>query len=482
MVTQPDSKSSVPRFKAEALWTWCGGQWQGRAPDTVHGVSNDSRTLTPGALYVALKGNRFDGHDFVEDAWRRGAAAALVDQAWAASLPNESGPPLLTVGDTMTALQDLARGHRRATQALIIAVTGSVGKTTVKELTADMLAGDAPTARTRGNWNNAVGLSLSVLSMDSDSSVGVFEIGTNHPGEIAALCDVLAPSWGVVTNIGPAHIEFFGSERAIAEEKAALVDAVPDDGLVVLNADGGHVDDLQSRARCRTVTVSVDGDADYSARELDLASRTFVIETRATKDRVRLVAPGPGRHLVANALLAAAVARERGVSWERIADALRRFRGLPMRWESVAVAGVHVINDAYNANPASMRAALETFEHEPVSGKKWLVLGGMLELGDATAIEHQALGRLVAHGPWAGLITVGELAADVADGARAAGMIADRVLNCPDTRTAARELAKRVSAGDAVLLKGSRGSRLEDVLTEWRRLRSAYDDSTTETQ
>jgi UDP-N-acetylmuramoyl-tripeptide--D-alanyl-D-alanine ligase len=428
----------------------------------------------PGALYVALKGERFDGHDFVKEALSRGASAAMVDGAWAeAAGEGMRGAPLLAVPDTLAALQSLARGHRRRTGALIVAVTGSVGKTSVKELAADMLAGETTTARTRGNWNNAVGLALSVLGMASDARVGVFEIGTNHPGEIAALCAVLEPSWGVVTNVGPAHIEFFGTERAIAEEKAALLDALPADGLAVLNADGGQVDVLRARARCRAVTVSLDRDADYRAREWDAAARSFLVETRGAGERVRLTAPAPGRHVVSNALLAVAVARERGVSWEKVRDALRGFGGLPMRWESVEIEGVRMINDAYNANPASMRAALATFASEAAPGRKWLVLGGMLELGGETARAHEELGRLAAGGPWAGLIAVGDLTKDLAAGARANGMPADRVAACADAEAAARQLNEWAAAGDAVLIKGSRGFHLEDVVDIYRRRRSA---------
>jgi UDP-N-acetylmuramoyl-tripeptide--D-alanyl-D-alanine ligase len=468
MVTAPRDSSPAVAFDPAALCAWCRGDWLGRPPAALRGVWHDTRAPRSGGLYVAVKGARFDGHDFVEDAERMGAAAALVSREWAAARTRAATLPVLAVPDTAAALRALAHGHRRAWGGRVLAVTGSAGKTTVKELIADMLAEMTPTARTRGNWNNALGVAFSLLNTPGDAAWGVFEIGTSAPGEIADLCGMLEPNWGVVTNIGPAHLAFFGTEEAIAEEKGALLAALPADGLAVLNADGGHLDALRRRARCRVLTAGRAAGVDYRWRDQNASAHTVEMGDAGTGERVTLPLPGAGRHMAQNAGLAAAAARRAGVSWEKIASALRAFRGLPMRWERQEINGVRIVNDAYNANPLSMRAALDAFAAEPAGGGKWLVLGGMRELGDVARREHEALGRCIAEGAWTGLIAVGADAEPIARGARAAGMDADAVMCCATAADAAACLDACTAPGDAVLLKGSRGFRLENVLTEWR--------------
>jgi UDP-N-acetylmuramoyl-tripeptide--D-alanyl-D-alanine ligase len=455
-------------FDSDTLRAWCGGAWTGRPPRTLCGVWHDTRTPRSGGLYVALKGARYDGHAFVAEAERLGAAAALVSRDWAAARSRATPLPLLAVADTTAALRALAHGHRRAWGGRVIAVTGSAGKTTVKELIADMLARTVPTARTRGNWNNALGVAFSLLNTPCTAAWGVFEIGTSAPGEIADLCGMLLPDWGVVTNIGPAHIAFFGTEEAIAQEKGALLAALPPDGLAIVNTEGGHVAALRQRAACRIVSAGPAPHADYRAHASGLQARAVEVDETQTGQRVTLPLPLPGRHMAANTVLAAAVAREAGVPWEPITAALRAFRGLPMRWERMDIEGVRVVNDAYNANPLSMRAALDAFAAEPAVGKKWLVVAGMRELGDAAAREHDALGRCIAAGPWAGLIAVGPEAEPIARGAAAAGMSVDAVTVCATATDAARHLRACTARGDVVLLKGSRGFRLEHIVTEWR--------------
>ncbi|MBN1557592.1 MAG: UDP-N-acetylmuramoyl-tripeptide--D-alanyl-D-alanine ligase [Lentisphaerae bacterium] len=463
----------MARFTAEELARWTGGVWRGRPPEGFEGVSHDTRTLHPDALYVALKGERYDGHAFVEEAFRQVAGGAVVER-------EEAGGgmgPLLLVPDTRVALKAMARGYRRKVAPRIVAVTGSAGKTTVKELLADMLARRVAAARTRGNWNNAVGVSLSVLEMEPDAEAGVFEIGTNHPGEIEELCRVLEPDWGVVTNIGPSHLEFFGTEAAVAGEKGALPACLPEDGTAVLNADGGFVDILRSRAGCRVVTAALGAaGADYTG-ETEPAGGLAVREPGA-RAPVRVGAIPPGPHMAANVLLAAATAREYGIDWDAVREALGAYRGAPLRWEICEAGGVRVINDAYNANPASMRAAVEAFAREPVRGRRRLVLGGMLELGRQEAEAHVALGgAIAAHGAWAGLIVVGPLGGLIADGAEQAGMPRAAVDRCADNADAAARLAERAAPGDAVLVKGSRGMRLEEVVEQFVRLRSGNHES-----
>ncbi|MBU1694673.1 MAG: UDP-N-acetylmuramoyl-tripeptide--D-alanyl-D-alanine ligase [Verrucomicrobia bacterium] len=448
----------MPSFLAKDLSAWSGGTWERGEPPPVRGICADTRTLRAGELYVALRGPHFDGHTFIGEAFARGAAAVMAETA-----VESAGKPVLRVPCTRKALAALAAGYRRTLDARLIGVTGSVGKSTVKEMTADLLASAAPTARTRGNWNNDIGLPLSLLMIEPSDRYGVFEVGTNHPGEIVALCEYLRPEWGIITAIGPAHLEYFDSVESIAREKSALLRILPAKGLAFLSRDDAWFDRLRAASPCEVVTVSLDAEADYRAQPDPAAGSRFVVQERATGQRAELTAPLPGRYMVANALLAVAVGRRCGLTWEAIRESLGRYRPLPMRWNRAVLHGVEFVNDAYNSNPVSVRAALETFAKMEVAGRRWLVLGGMLELGAAECDLHHQLGRDVAAGPWAGLLYVGPRGAWIAEGAREAGMSADRLFGCPDTMSAAGLLNKLARPGDAVLLKASRTECLEKV-------------------
>lgn len=450
-------------FAPDQLAAWSRGEWLG-APAPVARVVHDTTRLAPGDLFVALRGERRDGHEFVAEAFRRGAAAALVRRDWT---PPPGVGPLLRVADPLRALGDLARGYRRTLTARFIAITGSLGKTTAKELIAAVLSTAGDVTRTQGNWNNIIGLPLSILAMRPTDTFGVFEVGMNHPGELAPLCDILRPDWGVITRIAAVHIEFFPSEEAIAMEKATVVRALPPDGLAVLAADEPWFDLVRSQTRARVATVAWSGDADYVGAVLP--DRPDWISVRERTGRcAEYPMPGPGEPLRRNALRAIAVGRELALPPERIAAGLRQYAPPPMRWETAEIGGVLWINDAYNASPLSMAAALRTFRETPASGRRWLVLGGMRELGDRAPAEHEALGRLVATGDWAGLVTVGELGAAIARAARDAGWPAERVLAAATPAEAVAWLRERLAPGDAVLLKGSRGERVERVLESWR--------------
>ncbi len=447
------------------LSAWSGGVWSG-VPRPVRGVNHDTRKLRPDCLYVALRGAIYDGHDFVVQAFQKGAAAAMVEASWRA--PEGCGP-LLRVADTRHALQAIAAGHRRRLRGRIIGVTGSVGKTTVKDLIATLLESAGAVVCTRGNWNNDIGLPLSLLEMTPEHAFGVFELGMNHPGEIAPLAALLRPDWVVMTRIGPVHIEFFPSEQAIAEEKAELLRALSPDGMAVLAVDEPWFDLLCARTPCRIVTVGRTAPADYTVLPTSQSpARLLVRERDGRIAEYRL--PQGSDPMRVNALRAIAVAREARIAPEKIADALIRFCPAPMRWEEIRIRGVLWINDAYNANPLSMRAALQTFEKMPGVRRRWLVLGGMCELGIHEDAEHKSLGWDIAAGDWAGLVTVGTLGAKIAEAAAAAGWPSDRLTPCADARTAADVLRRHLVAGDAVLLKGSRSERIEEVLSEWRRM------------
>lgn len=453
----------TPAFDPMKLAAWSGGEWRGGPPSAVTGVCNDTRTIRRGNLYIALRGERLDGHAFVKDALAGGASGAVVSAD--AVLPEKLAGPVLVVKDTLRALQDMASGYRRELSALVIGVTGSAGKTTVKDLILAMLRETGPAGGTSGNMNNHVGAPLSLLSMEPGMVAGVFELGTNHPGEIEALCRIVEPSWGVITNIGPVHIGNFGAVDAIALEKSSLVNLLPaEKGLAVLDMDGDHFDFLRDRTQCRAVTVSLRRrDADFRCTDPD-AIRDGLVAVSWKNGRKLLRTNLRGRHNVVNLLLAVAAAREYGVPWEGIEHALSAFKPASMRWEEHVAGGVRVINDAYNANPLSMRAALRAFADEQTNGRKWLLLSGMLELGEFEQSEHRSLGAEVASYQWAGLIVVGPTGALIADGAVDAGFPAAKVFRCADNTEAADMCRSMVAPGESLLLKASRGMKLEEVL------------------
>ena len=464
--------STAPCFDAVALAAWCEGQWDPEPPQSVHGITNDTRHLDPGNLYVALKGERFDGHAFVDDAFAAGACGALVDRS--SGLCGTTAHRLLQVDDSADALVALGRGYCSQTDPHLIGITGSVGKTTVKEMIADVLLATMPTARSHGNWNNEIGLPLSLLRMPADTQVGVFELGSNHPGEIRRLTQILRPRWGVVTLIGPAHLEFLGSITGVAEEKADLLRALPSDGMAFLNRDTECYEVLADAAPCPVVTISLAAEADYRCIAYDPARRCATVRDTRADEEYEIGGAGLTRHDVANAMLASAVARALGVGWDLICRGLADFSSLPMRWEDTEVCGIRMINDAHNANPLSMRASITSFSEIEGRGDHWLLLGDMLEIGVSAADEHVALGGFIARETWGGAILVGLHAADIANGAIAAGFPADRLFVCEDNAAAAAVVRQYVKPGDALLLKASRGVGLESVVNACKSREEEY--------
>jgi len=448
------------------LASWADGVWQTTPDGAIRGVSNDTRTLAEGNMYIAIRGENFDGHRFVGKAFEQGASAALVERGFADVA--KSAGPLLVVEDGLRALQKLASGYRRKQDACIIGVTGSVGKSTVKEMTAAMVGVRRRAAKTRANWNNDIGLPLSLLAMDADTDVGVFELGMNHPGEIEALCEILQPTHAIVTAIGPVHIEFFESVADIAAEKAMLPAALPATGKAVLWQDDPYYNVLRKAAGDRGVTVSGEAPADY-VYAMTSTPGVMQIDDRDTGECVAIEHDlPPGEHHILNAALAAAGARVAGASWEEIASGLRAYRPMPMRWEEHDEKGIIFVNDAYNANPLSMRASIGAFNARFDARQRWLVLGGMLELGESTEREHLALGRFASKGGISGLIAIGQPGGMIADGARSAGLDPDRVHCCASAEEAAAVLHERLSPSACVLLKGSRSVAVEKVLSCYR--------------
>lgn len=456
-----------PVFSVAQLVAWTGGAWDGPSID-VRGVSQRGSEMPPGGLYVALKGEKHDGHAFVSQAVAAGAAAALVAHDW----PRPPGLtlPLLRVDDPRRALAAAAAGWRRECGAVILGLTGSAGKTTTKELVAAMLGVVAPTCATVGNLNNAIGLPLSLLAMPAGTRYGVIEAGSSHPGEIAALAAVLCPDAAILTTIAPAHIEFYASMAAIADEKADLLRAVPSNGFVVLDADGAYFDYLRRQTAGRVVATSLSGKvADYAGRLTEAQDGKLIVTERDTGAVYTLCSKLPGRHHAVDLLLAVAAARALNAPWEAIIAGVADVCLPPMRWERIVADERTVINDAYNANPLSMSCALETFGSLPVRGRRVLVLGDMRELGATSEKLHREIGRSLVGGPWQLLVTVGECARWIAEEAVAGGFPAAQVHGYMDAAAAAAASGVWSKPGDTILLKGSRGMKLECITTAFSR-------------
>ncbi len=433
-------------------------------------VVTDSREARPGSLYVARIGERLDGHDFVARAAAAGAVAALTSRPVdpAAGAPRV---PCLVVDDVQEgfvaiAREVLARG-RAGAGLTVIGVTGSSGKTTTKDLLAHVLAAHAPTVANVGSLNSEVGVPLTVCRTEPDTAFLILEMGARGTGHIRYLTDMTDPQVGVVLNVGSAHVGQFGSRAAIAAAKAELVQALPADGLAVLSADDPLVAAMARDTSASVVTVGRGPGAQVRADQVRLDPRTgapsYLLHAAGQCARVDLLLLG--EHQVDNSLAVAAVALYLGMSLEEVAAALHT--AVPAsRWRMeshLRADGVRVINDAYNANPESSAAALRTvagMDPPGPGGRRWVALGEMLELGDDSAAQHAALGELAARLGIDRVIAVGPGAAPVADGARAAGMSAERVDRVPDVDSAYALLDAQLRPEDLVMVKSSRGSGL----------------------
>lgn len=455
----------MAKFDPAQLAEWSGGSWHNGVPGNIEGVSADSRKLARGNLFIAIRGPHFDGHDFVTQAISQGASGAVIALP---DLVKTASGPLLVVSDTARALRQMAANYRRALGIRVIAVTGSVGKTTVKEMVAGIFARRIKTAKTIGNWNNEFGLPLSILNMDAASETGVFELGVNHPGELCPLCELLKPDWGIVTTVGPVHLEYFGSEQAVAEEKSTLLKNLPGNGVAFLGRDHKWFELLESSAGCRVVSVGEFGKSDYVLMESGNGKGEMKVLEKQSGETVVFRQPLPGRHIALNALFAAAVARAAGLDWEVIREGIEAYQPQPMRWQTETFRGLLLINDAYNANPVSMAAALRTFESLDNRGGKWLVLAGMHELGAVSEEEHKKLGLLIGEFQWGGVVTVGSLGKLIADAAEKAGLKRKNIHCCKNHSSAAKVISDFVRPGDAVLFKASRCEHLEKVLEIWK--------------
>lgn len=451
----------MKRLSLFQIAEWVDGALiQGMPAATVDKVSTDSRKVGEGDLFLALKGERFDGHKFVGDVAASGAGAMLLS-----ALPVETESyrgGIIRVKDTLNALQTLAYRHRKASSDLfVVGVTGSNGKTSTKDFLSAVLARSGKVNATAGNFNNHIGLPLTILSGDGEDRYGVWEMGMNHPGEIGVLADIALPDAAVVTTVGTAHIEHMGSREAIAAEKASLAEAVPAGGFCAMPVKDDFYGFVRDRVRCGMVPVGI-GEGAVRAENLvaDAQGRMrFDLVSDAART-VPVVLPVRGEHMVMNALLAAAVGLHRGIDPAEVAEALSSVRLTHGRLEEKTVKGIAFLDDSYNANPDSMQAALRTLRTAEVPGRRVAVLGFMGELGDHEEAEHLRLGERVAENGIDLLVTVGERAARINE--RAGALAANR--NFPTHEEAAAFLLETLAPGDLVLVKGSRSAGMERVI------------------
>ena len=424
-------------------------------------VCTDSRALKPGALFVALRGEKFDGHHFVKQAIASGAAGVVVEEA-----PAEAGGDcaVIRVGDTLVALQQMAAGYRRTLTLKVINITGSNGKTSTKDYTAAVLAERGAVTKTEGNLNNHIGLPLTILRASAKDEYGVFEIGMNHAGEIAPLARISRPDAGVITNVGVAHIEFLGSREAIAQEKGMLAEAVGAEGFVVLPVDDAFSEAIAARTHARVIRAGLEhGDVFASDVKADSDGSYFTAHARGGTAQGQIAAPG--EHMVRNAMLAVAVGLEYGVPLDACMEGLRRAKLTKGRLEKKIARGICILDDSYNANPDSMVAALQTLGQMP--GRRIAVLGQMNELGAESESGHRRVGEAAAREKIDCVITVGSVAAGIAEAARERGV--KHVMASDTTAAAAAILRSMARNGDTVLIKGSRSVKMETIIEELAR-------------
>jgi UDP-N-acetylmuramoyl-tripeptide--D-alanyl-D-alanine ligase len=444
-----------------------GSLTAGDAGLTVSKVSTDSRTLQPGDLFVPLRGENFDGHKFVEQASERGAIGAMVEESWKGATPK--GFALIRVPDTLAGYQTLAANYRKSLPLKVIAITGSNGKTSTKDFVAATLSRGFRVTKTEGNFNNHVGLPQTMLAASSSDQIAVWEIGMNHPGEIAALSKLAAPDAGIITNVGLAHIEFMGSREAIAAEKGALAEAVGADGTVILNADDPFSQSIAERTRAKVILAGIENGF-VRANEVRQSSTGCEFTILEGAHRCRAQLPVPGIHMVQNAMLAVAAGRAFGLSLEDCAAGLASAPLAKARLQIKEINGIQFIDDSYNANPDSMKAALRTLVELDADGRRIAVLGQMSELGEQSERGHREVGEAAAAFGIDELIAVGVTGAAIARAAQKAGLEKSLSVDSPDD--AAELLGETASPGDLILVKGSRSARMERVLEAFSKRQS----------
>jgi UDP-N-acetylmuramoyl-tripeptide--D-alanyl-D-alanine ligase len=441
----------------------CGGRVLNETtPVMVRGVSTDSRSVEPGNLFVALSGSNFDAHDFLRDVCDKGAAAAVVEERRTAALPQ--GLPGVVVENARRALGQIGGAYRRQFDFSPIAVGGSNGKTSTKELIAAVLRQKMETLASVASFNNDVGVPLTLLALEKKHRAGVFEVGTNHPGEIRPLLEIIQPRIGIITSIGREHLEFFGTLDGVLAEEGNVAEVLPPTGLLVLNGETYGADRIEQRTGARVVRVGFRPENDWiiSSVRIGEEGTHFTLSTEVEDFSGEYVTKLLGTHQVVNATYAVVVGRELGLGRAEIQRGLASCRGAKMRLQLRSIDEFLVLDDAYNANVDSMQAALETLRSFPCKGRRIAVLGEMGELGETSVSAHEEVGRRAAEGRVDCLVAVGKSSKIMAAAARGAGL--RDVIDFAEVEKAGPAVTEMVRPGDVVLVKASRSTRIERVI------------------
>ena len=427
----------------------CEGELASEYDDIIaKGVTTDSRKVTTGDVFFAIKGDKFDGHDFLPEVARAGVAAVVANI-------HSSGCPTIRVNDPRRALGMVAARYRREFDLPVIAVAGSNGKTTTKELLASVLRQKFCTLWSEASFNNDIGVPLTLLSLRKQHAVAVLEAGTNHPGELRPLLEMIQPRYGVLTSIGREHLEFFGDVAGVAQEEGAIAEVLSAEGALFVNGDDEWTAAIEKRTRAKVIRVGLGASNDVRAENVAVDERGSTFEVRGERYHVPLL----GRHQVINALLALTVGAELGVLPAEIRAGLEACKPPKMRMQVWEAGGVRILDDAYNANADSMLAALRTLRELPCAGRRVAVLGDMAELGQHSLLAHAEVGQFAAEAGVNELVAVGKWARETAAAARNAGL--QNVQEFADVPAAIPAVKELVRPGDLVLLKASRATGLE---------------------
>ena len=442
----------------QQLAQWCGGQIRTEHAEVlVSGTQHDSRDIRPGDLFIAIAGEHFDGHSFVGKAAEAGAAAALV------SHPVESDLPQILVEDTLLAYGAIAREYRLEAGIPVVAITGSVGKTTTKEMISCVLSGRYRVSKTQGNHNNNLGLPITVMEMPADTELAVLELGMNHFGEMSYLTSIAQPDVVVITNIGTMHIEHLGTREGILKAKLEIMEGIRDEGVAVFNGDEPLLWNLREGTH-RHIYFGIENDqCDVVAEDIRQMDGGMYFTVRGLGQRFQIYVPQEGRHSVYNALAAAAVGMLCKISPETIQYQLGLFHNTGMRQRVYDVKGFTIIEDCYNAGPESMEAALHVLAEHPCEGRRIAVLGDMLELGSRAMAEHYRVGRLAAVAADI-ILAYGNHSERIITGAITGGKSSKSAVHYDNQKHMAQDLFHKAKPGDVLLFKGSRGMKMEQVM------------------
>ncbi len=434
----------------------------GNMEEILTGVSTDTRKIKKGELFLAIKGDRFDGHSFILDAVSKGAGGVLVQEGGITNanfkLPDVS---FISVNDSVKALGNIGNFHRSRFTIPIIGITGSNGKTTTKEMTAVILSKKFNALKNFGTENNNIGVPLTLMRLNSEHNIAVLEMGTNHLGEIRRLSEIARPTIAIITNIGPSHLEYLEDIDTVLKAKVEILEHMDKDAKLILNADDEYLKKIKTNLK--TVWFGFDKEADFYADKINMEPDGINFRLNGKWDISLGVL---GRHNVYNALSAIACAWDFGISIDEIKDALKEFRVPNMRMEVKRFGDIKIINDTYNANPQSMKQAIEALRDMATEGRKILIAGDMLELGTFSGRFHHLVGKQAAESGIDLIVAVGKLAEHVAKGAQEAGMSNRKIKLCAVMKEAREKVATLIKKGDTILVKGSRAMKMEEIVND----------------